>query len=277
MLHKCSMLADLTIHRWTATKHDASVSAEVERNHSAKNAGRFNKLLIDKEHLAEIDTLGNQLRTFHYKHTLPWSDKGARILPTKLFTTYQDGFADLRDKRDAAVEAFLQKYPILVQDARTRLNTMFDPFDYPPAHELRRSFGVDLELMPVPNADDFRVDLLNDSMQTAIRRDIMQSLEERTKQANRECWARVNEVVSRIAEQCSKPKGRIYDSLMENARDLVLVIDGLNITEDPSITAIGDDVRALIVDPDDLRKSPATRSAVAKLANHILQRIPQEP
>lgn len=276
MLHSCSMLADLTIHRWTATKHDASVSAEVERSHNAKNAGRFNKLLIDKEHLADIDSIGNQLRAFHYKHTLPWSDKGARILPTKLFMPYQDGLAQLRDKREKAVDSFLDVYPTLVQSARTRLNTMFDPFDYPSVAELRKSFAVDLELMPVPNAEDFRVDVLNESMQTSIRRNIMTSLEERTKQANRECWQRVHEVVGRIAEQCSKPKGRIYDSLMDNARDLALVIDGLNITSDAGITAIGDDLRALIVDPDELRKSPTVRNSVAKLAAHILQRIPDQ-
>ena len=275
MLNSCSMLADLTIHRWTATKHDPSVSAEVERTHSAKNAGRYNKLLIDRAHLADIDALGNQLRAFHYKHTLPWSDKGARILPSKLFMTYQDGFNDLRDKRSAAVDKFIELYPSLVADARTRLKTMFDPFDYPDVSQLRQSFGVDLEIMPVPSAEDFRVGVLNDQMQSAIRRDILQKLEERGKQANRECWLRVDEVVGRIAEQCSKPKGRIYDSLMDNARDLALVIDGLNITDDPSITAIGDDLRALIVDPEDLRKSATTRAAIARLANDILQRVPR--
>jgi len=275
MLNSCSMLADLTIHRWTATKHDPSVSAEVERTHSAKNAGRYNKLLIDRAHLADIDALGNQLRAFHYKHTLPWSDKGARILPSKLFMTYQDGFNDLRDKRSAAVDKFIELYPSLVADARTRLKTMFDPFDYPDVSQLRQSFGVDLEIMPVPSAEDFRVGVLNDQMQSAIRRDILQKLEERGKQANRECWLRVDEVVGRIAEQCSKPKGRIYDSLMDNARDLALVIDGLNITDDPNITAIGDDLRALIVDPEDLRKSATTRAAIARLANDILQRVPR--
>lgn len=275
MLNSCSMLADLTIHRWTATKHDPSVSAEVERTHSAKNAGRYNKLLIDRAHLADIDALGNQLRAFHYKHTLPWSDKGARILPSKLFMTYQDGFNDLRDKRNAAVDKFIELYPSLVADARTRLKTMFDPFDYPDVSQLRQSFGVDLEIMPVPSAEDFRVGVLNDQMQSAIRRDILQKLEQRVKQANQDCWARVNEVVGRIAEQCSKPKGRIYDSLMDNARDLALVIDGLNITDDPNITAIGDDLRALIVDPEDLRKSATTRAAIARLANDILQRIPR--
>lgn len=274
MLNSCSMLADLTIHRWTATKHDPSVSAEVERTHSAKNAGRYNKQLIDRSHLAEIDALGNQLRTFHYKHTLPWSDKGARILPSKLFMTYQNGFSELRERRDAEVEKFISVYPNLVSDARNRLKTLFDPMDYPDVSVLRKSFGVDLEIMPVPSADDFRVTTLNEQMQSSIRRDVMQRLEDRVKQANQECWSRVQEVVGRIAEQCSKPKGRIYDSLMDNARDLALVIDGLNITDDPHITAIGDDLRALIVDPEDLRKSSSTRSAVARLAEDILQRIP---
>jgi hypothetical protein len=275
MLQNCTMLADMTIHRWTASKHDRSVSAEVERTHNANNAGRYNKQLIDKAHLATIDTLGNQLRAFHYRLTLPWSDKGARLLPSKLFMQYQEGFASLRDQREKAVEDFLRSYPTLVQAARTRLNSMFEPSDYPSAEELRRSFGVELEIMPVPSAADFRLDVINDEMQTGIRNDIVRKLHERQAQATKDCWARVKEVVGRISEQCSKPKGRIHDSLMENAADLATLLDGLNITNDPGITSIEDDLRALIVDPDQLRNSAVTRSGVGRLADSILQRIPE--
>lgn len=273
MIQNRSMLVNMTIHRWTATKHDRSVSNEVERTHQARNAGRYNKQLIDKAHLAEIDKLGNQLRTFHYTRTLPWAEEGSRLLPTKLFLEYQAGIVDLREKRGRAVEEFLRIYPNLVADARSRLNTMFDPGDYPNVELLRQKFGVEVEFMPVPNVNDFRVDIAAE-LQEGMRSQMLESVRARQEKMVTDCWTRVREVVSRIAEQCGNPKGRIHDSLMENAQSLADVIDGLNVTDDKQIADVGEQLRALIVDPDRLRTSPVTRSAVALNAEQILQRIP---
>jgi len=273
MLQNKAMLVDLTIHRWTATKHDQAVSAEVERNHSAKDAGRYNKALIDKSHLAEIDTLGNSIRKYHYTRTLPWTDKGARLLSSELFMDYRDGIAKLRDERNAAVNKFLSVYPSLVQDARARLNTMFQADDYPSVDSLRTSFGVDLEIMPVPDAEDFRVQVGKEE-QDEIRQQIMATIQARQEKAIKDCWARVREVVKRIADQCGNPRGRIHDSLMENAHDLTTVLGGLNITQDPLLLQVESDLRKLIVPIDDIRNSLAVRNKTASDAINILAKVP---
>lgn len=273
MLQNRAMLVDLTIHRWTAIKHDQAVSAEVERTHSAKDAGRYNKALIDKSHLAEIDALGNSIRKYHYTRTLPWTDKGARLLSSELFMDYRDGIAKLRDERNAAVNKFLKVYPSLVQDARTRLNTMFQADDYPSVDSLRTSFGVDLEIMPVPDAEDFRVQVGKEE-QDEIRQQIMSTIQERQQKAIKDCWTRVREVVKRIADQCGNPRGRIHDSLMENAHDLTTVLGGLNITQDPLLTEVEGDLRKLIVPIDDIRNNQRIRAKVASDAVNILAKVP---
>lgn len=273
MLQNKAMLVDLTIHRWTATKHDRAVSAEVERTHSAKDAGRYNKALIDKAHLAKIDTLGNEIRRYHYEHTLPWTDKGARLLPSELFMEYREGIIDLRRHRDTAVNDFLKVYPALVQDARNRLNTMFQADDYPSVDSLRTSFGVDLEIMPVPDAEDFRVQVGKEE-QDEIRQQIMSTIQARQEKAVKDCWNRVHEVTKRIVDQCSNPKGRIHDSLMDNADDLVTILHGLNITQDPLLTEVEADLRALIVPVERIRQFPSTRSQVASKAVNILAKVP---
>ncbi len=273
MLQNKAMLVDLTIHRWTATKHDQAVSAEVERTHSAKDAGRYNKALIDKAHLAEIDALGNQIRKYHYSRTLPWTDKGARLLSSELFMDYRDGIVDLRQQRDAAVNKFLNVYPALVQDARARLNTMFQADDYPSVDALRTSFGVDLEIMPVPDAQDFRVEV-NKEEQDEIRQQIMTTIQARQEKAIKDCWDRVRDVAKRIADQCGNPRGRIHDSLMENALDLATVLSGLNITQDPLLVAVESDLRKLIVSTEQLRNNPRVRAQTASNATNILAKVP---
>lgn len=272
MIQNRAMLVDLTISQWTATKHDKAVSTEVERNHAAKDAGRYNKRLIDKAHLAAVNTLANQIRSAHYARTLPWTDKGQRLLPSDLFMEYRQEMASLKAQFDRAVIDFVNRYPQLVQDARMRLGTMYDPADYPSPNDIRNSFHIALDFAPVPDAQDFRVDVAAEA-QEEIRRQITEAVQARQVKAVKDCWARVREVVGRIAEQCSKEKGRIHDSLMENAQTLVDVLSGLNITKDPALTDVEQEIRSLIVSPDALRNNPATRLRVATGAADILAKV----
>jgi hypothetical protein len=274
MFQEKSMLVDLTIHRWTATKHDRAVSAEIEKTHSAHDAGRYNKQLIDKAHLKLIDELGNEIRKYHYHHTLPWTDKGARLLPSKLFFDYRDGLNSLKHQRQSAVNDFLKIYPDLVQAARVRLNTMFQPEDYPSVNDLRTAFGVELEIMPVPDAGDFRVDIAKDA-QDEVREQIMASLRSRQDKAVKDIWVRVRETVGNVVKQCSNPKGRIYDSLMDNVLSLSTVIDGLNITGDVVLEQIGRELRELHTEPELVRNFQNVRAAVSAKAEQILLKVPE--
>lgn len=273
MIQDKSMLVELTISKWTATKHDKTVSAEVEQAHAAKDAGRYNKRLIDKAHLATIDTLAGQIRKYHYSRTLPWSDKGQRLLPSKLFMEYRQDIAAFKVQFDNAKQDFLKLYPQLVQDARQRLGTMYQPGDYPDVNELQDAFGIDLLITPVPDAGDFRVEV-DQETQDEIRQQITDAVNARQAKAVKDCYARAREVLERIAEQCSKQNGRIHDSLMENAEDLVSVLTGLNITDDPNIAQMEKDIKALIVPPDRIRNSPTTRKSLADGAADILAKLP---
>lgn len=273
MLQDKSMLVDLVIRKWTATKHDKAVSSEIEKAHAAHDAGRYNKRLIDKAHTATIETLAGQIRKYHYTRTLPWTDKGQRLLPSALFLEYRQDITSFKAQYLKARDEFLVLYPQLVTAARNRLGSMYDPQDYPSVDELRSQYNIELEIMPVPNAADFRVAVDNE-VRDEIREQITNAVQERQAAAVKDCYARMREVVGRIAEQCSKEKGKIYDSLMENTEDLVDVLGGLNITGDPMISQLEQDIRGLLTPVDTIRTSPTARKRVADTASDILNRIP---
>ena len=276
MIQSKAMLVDLTISQWTATKHDKAVSAEVETAHAAKDAGRYNKRLIDKAHLAEINRIANELRKHHYSRTLPWTDKGQRLLPSELFLDYRQDMAKYKADFQAAVSTFIKLYPQLVQDARMRLGTMYQAEDYPQPTDLFALFDITVEFAPVPDADDFRVDVSKET-QDEIRQQITDAVALRQTKMVKECWARMREVVGRIAEQCSKENGVIRDSLIDNARDLVNILGGLNVTANPTIATIEVAIRSkLIVPAAQLRTSPTVRAEVARVAHELLARMPQE-
>lgn len=274
-LNSKAMIVTLNVSCWTARKQDKKVSAEVDAAHNARDGGRYNKLLVDKSHLDPLTSFANSIRQYHYKMTLPWMDNGGRLLPSKLFLEYQQEINSLKDGYSRLVDAFLAEYdPKLIQDARQRLGTMYDPEDYPPASKLRDKFGVEIDIMPVPNAADFRVDVA-DSEVRRIQAEIIQRVEQRQREAMRDAWGRVRETVTTIHTRLSADKPVIRESLIENAIELSRILPSLNVADDPTMTAVTQDiVNNLLVNTWTLRNSRAARQKVAQEAQNILSKIP---
>jgi hypothetical protein len=273
MIQTRAMLARLSISQWTARKYDKSVSSEVEKAHAAHDAGRFNKLLVDKKLLDPIAKLGGEVRTYHYSVTLPWTDAGDRLLPSILFMEYTTKIRKYRDEFNRLVGDLIAKYPTEVQAARNRLGTMYVASDYPDVSELRSRFAVDIEFVPVPDAKDFRVDVSNEAAEE-IKESITKSVNARQAQAVRDCYRRVHEVVSKIYERLSDEKAVFKDSLIKNASDLMSVLPGLNITDDPELTALHTEITAMLqVTPKQLRENSQARRATADAADAVLAKL----
>ena len=274
MFDRRAMLVELTIRQWTARKHDKKVSREVDQGHGAKNAGRYNKQLIAKDALEPIAKKASAIRLFHYARTLPWGNNGQRLLPAKFFLDYRNELVKHRDEFNRLVDTFMASYPQLVSDARTRLGSLYDPNEYPPATDVRLSFGVEFDIFPVPTAGDFRVDVANEE-RSEIAAQIEAATQERQANATKACYIRVRDVLQRMKQQCVAGKTRITDSLIEDTRDLTDMLDDLNIGDDPELTRIASEIRKdLLVDADDLRRSPKTRQAVGDRAAELLDSMP---
>lgn len=271
-----AMLVTLSVSCWTARKQDKKVAAEVEASHNASgDAGRYNKLLVDKVHLDPLTSFAGQIRAYHYKMTLPWMDNGARLLPSKLFMEYSTELRKLKAQYMSLVNDFINLYEArLIQEARLRLGTMYDPDDYPRGYELRAKFDVETDVTPVPDGQDFRVDV-GDAERQRIQQDIIDKVAERQAAAQRDAWVRVREAVRTIELRCSADKARIYDSLIDNARDLARILPGLNVSGDSVMDRVCEQItEKLIVDPQRLRNSRSARLRVAQDAREILEMMP---
>lgn len=269
-LQDSAMLVSLNISQWTARKHDKSVSAEVDVAHSAKDAGRYNKLLIRKEALEPMDRIAGAARQYLYKMTLAWSDNGDRLLPAALFLEFSSTMQKYRTEFDARVREFSIAYPSLVQEARQRLGTLYDPADYPTDVRAKFSFPPP-SITPVANADDFRVNLNADYV-NEIKASITSQMEQRQLDAVKDCWTRVRKVVSKIGELHEDSK--IYDSVISNARELIDILPALNLTGDQELTDIASELQSILVPPDRLRGDKALKVDIASKADAILAKLP---
>lgn len=275
MLQSKAMLATLVVRAWSARKRDKDVNDEVEKNHNAKDAGNFNKLLVDKVALKRVVSASGALRDMHYNMTLPWEDKGARLLPSKMYFEYMQEMRRMRGEFDSAVDEFCMNYAVYKSDARKRLGTLYDAEDYPDINHVRRKFEAKTEIMPVPDAKDFRVELADEEAAT-IREEITRQVAARQKAAVDDLWTRMREVVERMHTRLSDPEAVFRDSLVENVTMMCSIAGKLNIEDDPLLEAARADIefRLTRVPPQRLRDDAELRRTVAKAAGDILTGLP---
>lgn len=273
-LQNKALLLTLNCSQWTARKFDKAVSREVESTHQAKEAGRYNKLLVPATALKPISNMIGKIRDYHESVTLPWMNDGQRMLPAKLYLEYTQQMRTMRGEFDRLVSDFITHYPILVKEARLNLGTMYDPADYPDISVIRNKFNVAVRALPIPDAADFRVDIAEEDV-AAIKAEIKADIHKQQQEALQHCWDRLRDVVSKIEERLSDPTAIFRDSLIENARSLVKILPALNLLEDPELEAARSavEMRLCMAPPQRLRDDKAVRAQTAQAASEILQRM----
>lgn len=267
-----ALLVNLDISQWTAHKHDKAVSKKIEEEHNTTKAGRYNKILIDRESIKELQQIAQAARTFLYAHTLPWGDNGDRVLPSANYFEFIGEYKEFKTKYETAVVNFVNQYPQLVNEARRRLNGMFQEADYPSVTAIRAKFNMEIKFMSIPDSSDFRIQLEQDEVD-ALRNNIEREINARIVQATRNMYTRIKEAVGHMAERLSTNEAVFRNTLVSNISDLVAVLPRLNFTDDPEINELVVSMKTLLVEPDTLRKNTILREQKALEAQAIFNKV----
>lgn len=284
-LNDRAILASATISLFSGEKTDKRVAEEVARNHNttATDAGRFQKAIISKKALEPIKKIAGDIRAAHARRTLPWLNTGERLLPLAGYEEYGEEIATLRAQFETEVERFISLYPTLIEDARKRLNGMFDEADYPPVAELRDRFQIDLKVMPLPDTRSWITDEVQAMLgeQAEVLRDAAETrLRMAVDDATKDIFDRIATVTGHMATKLKgynpdtegRPEGVFRDSLVENVRALYDLIPQLNFAGDPRIEELREAMRVLTHhDADTLRADAAFRTETAAAADALYQ------
>jgi len=277
-IHSRAMLVTSHISAWTARKFDRKITDEVNTKHAAvADAGRYNKHLLagdDAKSYKAVISAATAARNTHYHETLPWTDEGWRLLPSANYFDYCEKMRKCRADFDAAVNAFVAEYPQLRENAKSKLNGMYNERDYPSVSELRRRFDFVIDFSPVPAAEDFRVQLPDDQ-KASIEAAITSRVEAATQAAMQDAWNRLYERVANIHERLSDPEATFRDSLIEHARYITDVLKRLNVTNDPNLETMRATVQQKLatLDPDTLRTNENARKSAAEAAENIMKQM----
>lgn len=275
-LNEKAMIVYLNISCWSARKYDRKISKEIETRYNADEAGRYNKVLIAKEHQQNIKKIISNIRTFHYENTLPWNDNGGRLLPSANYFNYVKSVREFQDEYEQEVAKFLLVYPSLKDEARSRLNGMFNEDDYLHVATLREKYAFQNQIAPIPEADDFRVTLSADEVES-IRESIEEQLKKSTEVAMQDVWDRLFKVVQHMIERLSDPDKKFKNSLVENVKNLCALLPKLNITNNPSLNAVIKEAeeKLTVYDPEVLRQNQDIRNQTAEDAQKIFNKMSQ--
>lgn len=260
-IHGRAMLINLNICQWAARKSDKRVANEAVSQHGASTSkASFYKPLVEGGELDAIKIAAGKARTMHYHRTLPWSDNGPRILSNVGYLDYMQELGNLKTEFESAVASFVAQYPLLRQEAKRTLGTLFVDADYPDVSAIRDKFRFEVKVLPLPKGDDFRCDLGTEEVER-IRKDIEANARNAVQESMDEAFDRVAKVVESYIDRLRDPKTVFRDSLVENARALADVLPSLNFTGDPRLDAVTVKLRdgLCAYEPDDLRKDPLAR------------------
>jgi hypothetical protein len=173
---------------------------------------------------------------------------------------------------DAAIAAFVQAFPVLQRAASRELNGMYNAADYPV--DIRARFGHELNIMPLPDTTDFRVQLAEGDLKDireGLERETQRTLARAMRDPFERLYKHITRMVERLDTQPKGSKGRFHDSLVDGLVDLCEVLPSLNLTNDPQLENWRRSAEKMIagIDAQKLRDVPAIRRSVAKQATEI--------
>jgi len=203
---RSAMLVDLAISVYSGRKQDKKTQGEVvaaKGSGSAKAASVYKSLFAECKELDAIIKFQAKVRNEHYRLTLPWSDNGQRLLPTKALFDYQGVMTKNDQEFKALVDKFLDKYDTLVAAAAFQLGTLFDREEYPTRDQVARKFSFDTSFTPLPTAGDFRLDI-----ESSVQRELVEQYEARAKaqlaQANQDSWNRLHTALTKMSDRLDR-------------------------------------------------------------------------
>jgi len=277
-ISRAAMLVTLNINMYTGRKQDKRAQAEVVASHnaaSARAASVYKSLFTDCKELEDITKFQARARARHYAMTLPWSDSGPRLLPTKAFIEYTQEMDKHRQQFDFLVDAFLNKYDTLVAAAAFKLGTLFDRDEYPLRESIAKKFNFALDYMPLPTAGDFRLDI-----ESEVQKQLIEQYEKRmaaqVNQAQQDAWSRLYEVLTQLKDRLTLNEDgtrKIFrDTTVTNAVELCEALTRLNVTGDPALEAARQKLEEAMlgVEPKELRKEEGERLIVLSKVSSIL-------
>ena len=280
------LVGKLSIANWEAKKKARAVEEKAEAaNGAIKGSVSARKsLLPGAEKLEAIINHSKAMSRWWSDVSAPWFDNGMRVYNVAGHLDIQAAFGDMARMRDTLVNEFMDEYPALREKARFDLNDLFDDEDYPMPEAVRAKFRTSLEIMPLPDTNDFRViPGLDEAEAEYLIEEAQKKTTARMQEALSTTVTRVLVVLRTLADrlaaytekETADVKGnRFYESWVDNVKEIAQLLPSLNLTNDPAISALANEIAASFDKPAlHYRDNAEDRMLATQRANELTRKL----
>ena len=275
-----AMLVELNISVWTARKQAKNVATQVDVDNGTKTKviSAYKGLLAGDDSLAAIGKLASLIRTYHMGITSPWNDSGQRLLTTAYFLTYKKEMSRLEKEYWDLVNQFLPAYSTKISAAAFQLGNLFNRDEYPEVDKVQEKFGLSVRYTPVPESGDFRVDIGNEGMEE-LKAQYEEMYASNVGKVTQDAWDRLYKVLNQLSfglrTNEDGTKGKIYESVLDNASDLCEILQHLNVSGDTQLEAMRSKLQDSLcgIEVEDIKKSDYVRGTLKQDVDSLLDKF----
>ena len=279
-----AMLVKVRCTKWCNTITDRGITDQVTVDKAAADGYlRVTKRLAKQAVVREFNKLIGQVGNTVLKlWTVPWDD-GVHLITVDNLDRFEAALRKKADRLEELKSELQDTWPDVIEADKVRLGDAFDPDDYPSVTEIVNRYSISYELRPLPSGDDIRVNLPQQRV-NAIRQQVEQDVAAKVEAGAKVVSERVADVLTTFIEGMerhgtkadgAKRASKFADSTVEAIERLAEALPGLNLTGDPALTAVSNDLFLKLrdLDPQVLREDDGKRQQAADTAKEIVSKL----
>lgn len=222
--------------------------------------------MVHKKFIDPLQKIETKTRTVVKEYTLPWEDRGNRLVTAEMVPALQEALVPLRRDWANAVEEFVVEYDKIVADARDKLKGDFRPELYPSASDIRNRFQFNVIFMPMPD---------NSRLIESVREEMEDIFNDRINEASANLRQRLMDKLLHLSDKCKSlangDKMKFYESNLSNVLDLCNMIPDMLIKEDDELLEVANEAKKLLanINSDLLKESDITSATVSRQAREL--------
>lgn len=282
---KRALQTKVTVHRGNFKVADVERKQELATKYNVDPAMlELKKAMFPKELRSNLEKAMNAVTPTCHKFTSPWRDGGWRIISTANFSKFEEAMRECNSNISTARGAFIADLDAKIRISIQSLGGMGDITDYPSADYIRERFSMEVSYEPLSSQSHIVIDASQEVIDT-VKKSMEENSNRAMQRAMQDVWDRVVIALDRAHERLSleattdkdgniiKPK--IFGSIVGNIHDLIDLLPGLNITEDPHLEKIRQELEKKFANLtiEDIKNDDNLRRDMAKEAGEILSKV----
>jgi hypothetical protein len=276
-----AVLVNLSISVPTGMKLDKEKSDKVNEDNFTANK-RIAKVSKDiyggSDALHQVTKKAALTRNWNMGITLPWNDKGNRLLPQTKLIEHQTEMGVMGTEFWALVQEFARKLPDLREEARYTLGALYNSSDYLDDADVMGKFKFSCIYEPIAESGDFRVDVGNEALRE-LNEQYEAASADRLQASMRDVWGRFHKVLQTISTNMVEAKDgeqrRYHASMLTNAAQLVELMKAFNLTGDADMEEARLELHKVLqtADIEDIKQFSDARETLKEKVDGIMDKF----